>query len=76
MEGAMEEFISIKYVVNALVFSVLGLVVLTVAFIVLDKLTPGNLWKEIIEDQNIALAIIVGAMMLAIASIISSAIHG
>lgn len=72
----MEEFISMKYVVNALVFSVLGLVVLTIAFIVFDKLTPGNLWKEIIEDQNIALAIIVGAMMLAIASIISSAIHG
>lgn len=72
----MEDFISIKYVVNALVFSVLGLVVLTVAFVLFDKLTPGNLWKEIIEDQNIALAIIVGAMMLAIASIISSAIHG
>ncbi len=72
----MEELISIKYVVSALVFSVLGLVILTVAFILFDKLTPGNLWKEIIEDQNIALAIIVGAMMLAIASIISSAIHG
>lgn len=72
----MEEFISMKYVVNAVVFSLLGLVILTFAFIVFDKLTPGNLWKEIIEDQNIALAIIVGAMMLAIASIISSAIHG
>lgn len=72
----MDEFISMKYVVSALVFSILGLVILTAAFVLFDKLTPGNLWKEIIEDQNIALAIIVGAMMLAIASIISSAIHG
>lgn len=72
----MEQVIHIKYVLNALLFSGVGLVVLAIAFVVFDKLTPGNLWKEIVEEHNIALAITVGAMTLAIAQIISSSIHG
>ena len=63
-------------VLNAFVFAALGLVVLTVSFIVFDKFTPGNLWQEIVEKHNIALAIVVGSMTLAIAQIIASAIHG
>lgn len=72
----MEQVIGIKYVLNALLFSFVGLVVLTISFVIFDKLTPGNLWKEIIEEHNIALAITVGAMCIAIATIIASAIHG
>lgn len=72
----MEVLINIKYVVNAIVFSMLGIVILIFAFFLFDKLTPGNLWKEIVEEKNIALAITAGAMMLAIAQIISSAVHG
>lgn len=69
------ELISIKYIVSALVFSVLGIVILTLSFILFDKLTPGELWKEIVEKHNVALAIVAGAMVLAIAQIIASAIH-
>jgi uncharacterized membrane protein YjfL (UPF0719 family) len=54
----------------------LGLLILVFSFIVFDKLTPGNLWQEIVEKHNIALAIVVGSMTMAIAQIISSAIHG
>lgn len=72
----MEQVINFKYVLNALMFSVFGLVVLGVSFVIFDKLTPGHLWKEIVEEHNIALAIAVGAMTLAIAQIISSSIHG
>jgi len=57
-------------------FSVVGLFVLWVSFWVFDKITPGNLWKEIVEEKNIALAITAGAMTLAIAQIIAAAIHG
>lgn len=69
-------FINLKYVVGAIFFSCLGMVLLAIAFKVFDRLTPGNLWKEIVEEQNIALAITTGAMILAIAQIVASAIHG
>lgn len=71
----MEVLINVKYIVNALVFSVLGIIILAFSFFLFDKLTPGNLWKEVVEEKNIALAIAVGAMTLAMAQIISSAIH-
>ncbi|MCC6137440.1 MAG: DUF350 domain-containing protein [Bdellovibrionaceae bacterium] len=71
-----EQLINIKYIVAALIFSGIGIVVLAISFIIFDKLTPGNLWKEIVEEQNIALAITTAAMMLGIAQIIASAIHG
>jgi putative membrane protein len=71
-----DQLINFKYVANALVFSAIGIVVLAFSFWVFDKITPGHLWKEIVEEQNIALAITAGAMILAIAQIIASAIHG
>ena len=46
--------------VAAIVFAALGIVTFIVAFIVVDRLTPYDLWKEIIEDQNSALAILIG----------------
>ena len=63
-------------VINSIVFSVIGVVVFWVSFIVIDTLTPYNLWKEISEDRNLALAIVVGAMSLGICTIIAAAIHG
>lgn len=72
----MEQVIHFKYVLNALLFSGVGLVVLAIAFVIFDKLTPGNLWKEIVEEHNIALAITVGAMAIAIAQIIAASVHG
>jgi uncharacterized membrane protein YjfL (UPF0719 family) len=70
------DWINLHAVVNAITFSVLGLVVLAVAFIVFDRLTPGHLWKEIVEEQNRALAIVVGAFTLGIALIIAASISG
>ena len=59
----------------ALIYSMIGLVVFAIAFIVVDKLTPYHLWKEIIEEHNTALAIIVGAVAVGIAIIVAAAIH-
>lgn len=70
------EMINLKYVVGAILYSLLGIVILAFSFVVFDKLTPGNLWKEIVEEKNVALAITAGAMTLAVAQIIASAIHG
>jgi len=59
----------------ALVFAAIGLVVFVGAFVVIDKMTPYDLWKEIIEEKNLALAVLVGAMSLGISIIIAAAVH-
>ncbi len=60
---------------NALGYAVLGIVIFVVAFGVIDKLTPYHLWKEIVEEKNTALAVLVGAMSIGICIIIASAVH-
>jgi len=64
------------YLFNSLLYSFLGVFVFWVCFIVIDKITPYNLWKEIVEEKNMSLAIVVAAMCLGIAVIVASAIHG
>ena len=61
---------------NAVVYAVLGVVIFVVIFAILDKMTPYHLWKEVVEDKNVALAILVGAMALGISIIIAAAVHG
>ena len=68
--------INYAYLINALVYSVLGLVLFALGFYVLDKLTPYNLWQEIVQNKNSALATVVGAAAIGISLIIASAIHG
>jgi len=70
------EMIKLDWVVNSLVFSLLGVVVFWVSFIVIDLLTPYDLWGEIVEKKNQALATVVAAMCLGIAIIIAAAVHG
>jgi len=69
------EYLKVPYFISALVYTLLGLAIFWLSFIVVDKITPYQLWKEICEKQNTALAIIVGAVALGISLIIASAIH-
>jgi uncharacterized membrane protein YjfL (UPF0719 family) len=59
----------------AIVFAALGIVVFALSFIVLDRMTPYSLWREIVEKQNTALAILIGLVSLGIGVIIAAAIH-
>ena len=61
--------------INSLIFSILGVMVFWLSFIIIDKITPYDLWKEIIEKQNLALSIVVAAMCLGIAMIVASSVH-
>ncbi|MFY9309653.1 MAG: DUF350 domain-containing protein [Bacteroidia bacterium] len=70
------ETLHLQYLTAAVVYALIGIVILVVSFWVIEKISPENLWKEIIEKQNKALAILAAAFMIAIAIIISSAIHG
>jgi len=61
--------------VAAAVFALLGIALFGLAFYLIEKMTPGVLWKEIMEDQNTALGVLVGLMALGISIIIAAAIH-
>ena len=66
----------VDHLIPAVVFSAVGLVVLMLAIFLMSKLMPLPFWKEIEEDQNIALGIMVGSIVIGIAIIIAAAIHG
>ena len=69
------DVLSLRSILAAFVYSVLGLVVFWITFLVVDMVTPYHLWKQLVEEKNVALAIVVGALALSIAMIVSSAIH-
>jgi putative membrane protein len=67
--------IQLTNVVNAIVYAAIGIVIFGLAFLIIDKFTPYSLWKEIVQEHNTALAILLGAMSLGICIIIASAVH-
>ena len=69
------EYLKPAALIGSLVYSLLGVLFVVITFIVVDKLTPGELWKELIEERNQAVATVVAAMILAIAIIVASAMH-
>ena len=65
----------VSNLIAAIVFALLGIAVLLVSFLVIDRLTPYALWKEIIDEHNTALAILLGALALGLSIIVAAAIH-
>jgi uncharacterized membrane protein YjfL (UPF0719 family) len=66
----------IPVVVTTVVFVVLGLIIFALAFLIIAKATPFSVRKEIEEDQNVALAIVIASVILGSALIIAAAVHG
>lgn len=62
-------------VIAAVVFAVLGITVFLLTFVIVDRLTPYTLWREIIDEHNTALAVLIGAVALGMSIIIAAAIH-
>lgn len=61
---------------GSMLFALIGVAIFWICFVVVDKLTPYDLWDEIVGKRNTALAIVVAAMCLAIGIIVAAAIHG
>ena len=61
---------------GSILYALIGVLVFWLSFIIIDKLTPYKLWEELVEKQNLALGIVVGAMCLGISVIVAAAIHG
>jgi putative membrane protein len=71
----MYEYLKPAAIIGSIVYSVIGIILVIVSFIVVDKMTPYELWKELIENRNQPLATVVAAFCIAIAIIVAAAIH-
>ena len=65
-----------EVILGTTMYAVIGVIIFWIAFIVTDKITPYKLWEELVEDKNLALAIVVAAMCISIGNIVAAAIHG
>ena len=61
---------------GSILYALAGVAIFWICFVVIDKLTPYNLWAEIVERKNTALAIVVGSMCIAIGLIVAAAVNG
>ena len=62
--------------ITTVVFVILGLLVFAVAFLIIVKASPFSVRKELAEDQNVALAIVIASVILGTSLIIAAAVHG
>jgi len=62
-------------VLNGLIFAALGVIAFVVAFALVVKLAPVDLWKQVVEERNAAVAILAGAVALGICWIIAATMH-
>jgi uncharacterized membrane protein YjfL (UPF0719 family) len=63
-------------VLQTLVFALMGILIFAIAFWIIVKVSPFSVRKEIEEDQNVAMAVLIGAIIIAIAIVLAAAIQG
>ena len=70
------EWLKPAIIFGSILYALIGVIIFWVCFVIVDKITPYDLWGEIVEKKNLALAIVVGSMCIAIGMIVSAAVHG
>jgi putative membrane protein len=65
----------LKMIITTLVFTLIGLFFFAVAFWVIVKISPFSIRKEIEDDQNTSLAVLIASVIIGIALIIAAAVH-
>jgi len=63
-------------IIETLAFTLIGLILFAIAFWIIVKVSPFSIRKELEDDQNIALGIVIASVIIGIALIVSAAIHG
>jgi len=66
----------LQAVLESVVFTSIGIVFFGIAFLIVQKVAPFSLRKEIEEDQNVALGIVIGSVIIGVALIVSAALTG
>jgi uncharacterized membrane protein YjfL (UPF0719 family) len=72
----MKNLLDVQHLVAAVVYSGLGAVVFFAWFVIFDKLTPYDLWQEVVVKQNRALAIVIAGLSIAMGIIIAASMIG
>ena len=62
--------------INSVIFSMVGFGILLLCYFIIEKITPENTWKEIVQNKNVALAIVFASFIIGISMIISASVHG
>lgn len=70
------DWINVHQLVSSLVYTAVGVVVFALAFYIMARVIPFSVRKEIEEDQNTALGVIMGSVVIGLAIIIAAAVHG
>ena len=65
----------VSHIVSSLLYSVIGIIIFVLALLIIDKVTPYSIHKEIEEEKNVALGLVIGSMLIGLAIIISAAIQ-
>ena len=65
-----------KGIAASVIYSLIGIVILLLAYLLIEKLTPEKSWQEIVQNKNVALAIVFASFILGISIIIAASIHG
>lgn len=68
--------LDLQHILAVLIYSIMGIVIMVLAFVIIDWIHPRDIWGEIADKQNRAMAIMFGCMMLGIAIIIAAAVVG
>lgn len=66
----------VDLIIETLAFTLIGLILFAIAFWIIVKVSPFSIRKELEDDQNIALGIVIAAVIIGISLIVSAAIHG
>ena len=69
------EWLKPHVILGSVLYALIGVAMFWLCFLVIDKITPYDLWQEIVEKQNVALGLVVAAMSLGICIIVAAAIH-
>jgi putative membrane protein len=64
----------LSHLLAALVYAVLGIAVLVIGFVLIDRLTPGSMWQELMEKQNVALGVAMAGLAIGLSIVIAAAI--
>jgi hypothetical protein len=72
--GSWEHFL--WNLASAVIYIIVGLALFAATYLIIDKVTPFSLRKELLEDRNQALAIVLGAVFISIALVLAAAIRG
>ncbi|MEO8526996.1 MAG: DUF350 domain-containing protein [Caldimonas sp.] len=70
------EWLKPAIIFGSILYALIGVIIFWLCFVIVDKITPYDLWGEIVDKKNLALAIVVGSMCIAIGMIVAAAVHG